>query len=192
MLSNTRNLLLGFVLLLMLLPMTVFASTTEHKGKQKVNINRANAAALVAHLPGIGVNKAEIIVKYRKANGKFKNVKDMMNVPGIGEKTYKGMKRYISTTSGVSSPPKGFKVGKSSGNSPSLRKKSTSSNTPTTRRRSNNENSTSNSTNNSTSKRAKLKKIKKRKKNDELSPTAERKLKKIKKKKIKKKKAKKN
>lgn len=51
----------------------------------KVNINTANAEEL-ATLPGIGAVKAEAIVKYRKDNGKFKNVNDLKEVKGIGDK----------------------------------------------------------------------------------------------------------
>ena len=51
----------------------------------KVNINTADAKEL-ATLPGIGQVKAEAIVKYRKDNGKFKNVNDLKGVKGIGDK----------------------------------------------------------------------------------------------------------
>jgi len=48
----------------------------------KVNINTADAKEL-ASLPGIGQVKAEAIIKYRKDNGKFKNVNDLKQVKGI-------------------------------------------------------------------------------------------------------------
>ena len=51
----------------------------------KVNINTANAEEL-ATLPGIGTVKAEAIVKYRKAKGEFKDVNDLKEVKGIGDK----------------------------------------------------------------------------------------------------------
>ena len=122
MLLNARKFLLGFVLSLMLLPMVSFAST-EFKGKETVQINKANAATFVAYLKGIGINKAEAIVKYRKLNGSFKTVADIKNVPGIGDETYKGIKSKISTSRGKSVAPKGFKVGESSGKSTSTKKK---------------------------------------------------------------------
>ena len=53
---------------------------------EKVNINTAGVDELVA-LPGIGRAYAERIVEYRQKNGPFKNVEDILNVRGIGEKT---------------------------------------------------------------------------------------------------------
>ncbi len=50
-----------------------------------VNINRASVKELCS-LKGIGKNYAERIVKYRKKNGRFKKVEDLMKVKGIGIK----------------------------------------------------------------------------------------------------------
>ena len=122
MLLNTRKFLLGFVLSLMLLPMVSFASS-EFKGTETVNINKANAATLAAYLKGIGPNKAEAIVKYRRANGNFKSAADIKNVPGVGDETYKSMKSKISTSRGKSTAPKGYKLGETSGKSSSTKKK---------------------------------------------------------------------
>ncbi len=54
----------------------------------KVNINKATEEEL-ATLDGIGTEKAKNIVSYRKKNGEFKKAEDLMNVPGIGEATFK-------------------------------------------------------------------------------------------------------
>ena len=126
MLSSSRKLLLGLLFSVMLLPMVAFAST-EFKDTETVNINKANAATLAAYLKGVGVNKAEAIVKYRKSNGSFKSAADIKNVPGIGDETYKDIKSKISTSRGKSTAPKGYKLGESSGKSKSTKKKSTSS-----------------------------------------------------------------
>jgi len=128
MLLNIRKFLLGFVLSLMLLPMVSFAST-EFKGTETVNINKANAATLAAYLKGIGVNKAEAIVKYRKSNGSFKTAADIKNVPGVGDETFKDIKSKISTSRGKSTAPKGYKLGESSGKSKSTKKKKTKKST---------------------------------------------------------------
>ncbi len=50
-----------------------------------VNINTAGVKELKT-LPGIGQAKAEAIMLYRKANGQFKNTKDLIRVKGIGPK----------------------------------------------------------------------------------------------------------
>lgn len=50
-----------------------------------VNINTADADTLTA-LPGIGRVLAERIVAYRRQNGPFRAVEEIMKVEGIGEK----------------------------------------------------------------------------------------------------------
>jgi competence protein ComEA len=57
----------------------------------QVNINTATADEL-AKLNGIGKVKAEAIVAYRTANGKFKAVEDLGKVTGIGDKTLEKLK----------------------------------------------------------------------------------------------------
>ncbi len=123
MVFNLRKALMSFLLAAVLLPAIAFANT-EFKGTETVNINRADAATLAAYLKGVGANKAEAIVKYRKANGKFKSVDDLMSVPGIGEETVKDNKRKMSTSRGKTVAPEGYKLGKSSGKSKSSTKKS--------------------------------------------------------------------
>jgi len=54
-----------------------------------VNINKADAETIAHSLNGIGLKKAEAIVRYRKENGAFKTRDDLINVKGIGEKTVK-------------------------------------------------------------------------------------------------------
>ena len=58
---------------------------------ERVNINTAGVDELVA-LPGIGKAYAERIVEYRQKNGPFKKVEDILNVRGIGEKTFERIK----------------------------------------------------------------------------------------------------
>ncbi|HEY5602042.1 MAG TPA: helix-hairpin-helix domain-containing protein [Gammaproteobacteria bacterium] len=52
-----------------------------------VNINTADAQTLEKELKGIGAEKAEAIVAYRQAKGKFKSADELTNVKGIGIKT---------------------------------------------------------------------------------------------------------
>ena len=53
----------------------------------KVNINRADESELLK-LTGIGPSKASAIIKYREESGPFGSIEDIMNVSGIGEKTF--------------------------------------------------------------------------------------------------------
>ncbi|MBF7072242.1 helix-hairpin-helix domain-containing protein [Glaciecola sp. MH2013] len=60
-------------------------NTVSKSLENKININTANADELTA-LPGIGQKKAEGIIEYRKLNGEFKTVDELVNVKGIGVK----------------------------------------------------------------------------------------------------------
>jgi len=60
----------------------------------KININTASKEELDA-LPEIGPVKAQAIVDYRNANGKFAAPEDIMKVPGIKEGTFAKIKDYV-------------------------------------------------------------------------------------------------
>ncbi|MDO5539143.1 MAG: helix-hairpin-helix domain-containing protein [Eubacteriales bacterium] len=68
-------------------------SGTGHQGK--VNINTADAEELCT-LKGIGESRARDIIAYRTSNGAFQTIEEIMNVNGIKEATYSGIKDYIS------------------------------------------------------------------------------------------------
>lgn len=63
-----------------------------------VNINTADAKTIGDALSGIGLKKAEAIVKYREAKGGFKTAEDLVNVDGIGAKTVEKIKSDILLT----------------------------------------------------------------------------------------------
>jgi len=68
-----------------------------------VNLNTASPAEL-ERLPGIGPRTAERIVEYRTKHGDFKKVEELMNVQGIGEKSFLRLKPLISVTPPKASP----------------------------------------------------------------------------------------
>jgi competence protein ComEA len=63
---------------------------------KKVNINTATVEEL-AQLNQIGQKYAENIVEYREQNGPFKKPEDIMQVKGIGEKTWEKNEDIITT-----------------------------------------------------------------------------------------------
>jgi competence protein ComEA len=66
----------------------------ETNSDAKVNINEADQAQLET-LNGIGPAKAQKIIKYREESGGFQAIEEIMNVSGIGEKTFEGLKDQI-------------------------------------------------------------------------------------------------
>jgi competence protein ComEA len=61
----------------------------------KVNINTATRTELM-QIPKIGEKMAERIVQFRKANGPFARVEEIMNVKGMGEKTFLAMRHQLT------------------------------------------------------------------------------------------------
>jgi competence protein ComEA len=49
-----------------------------------VSINQADAEQLASILKGVGLKKAESIVRYREQNGPFTQIEQLQEVPGIG------------------------------------------------------------------------------------------------------------
>jgi competence protein ComEA len=73
------------------------AATASASAGAPINLNTATVAQLET-LPGIGKSTAERILEYRQKNGSFKKVEDLMNVRGIGEKSFLKMKPLITVT----------------------------------------------------------------------------------------------
>lgn len=60
-----------------------------------VNLNTATVSQLDA-LPGVGTSTAQRIVEYRQKNGPFKKIEELMNVKGVGEKSFLKLKPLIT------------------------------------------------------------------------------------------------
>jgi competence protein ComEA len=73
------------------------AATATATATAPVNLNTATAEQL-ATIPGVGPKMAERIIDYRQKNGGFKKVEDLMNVSGVGEKSFLKMKPLITVT----------------------------------------------------------------------------------------------
>ncbi|GLO66639.1 helix-hairpin-helix domain-containing protein [Oceanobacillus kimchii] len=69
-------------------------SADMDKANEKIRINYASVQE-IEQLPGIGPSKAEAIFQYREENGLFRELEDLLNISGIGEKTVESLKDYI-------------------------------------------------------------------------------------------------
>ncbi|MFT6956186.1 MAG: competence protein ComEA [Halieaceae bacterium] len=61
-----------------------------------ININQADAATLAANLKGVGMSRAEEIVRHREAYGPFAAVDELEEVKGIGKSTVDKNRALIS------------------------------------------------------------------------------------------------
>jgi competence protein ComEA len=64
-----------------------------------VNLNTATAAQ-IASLPGIGPKTADLVVQYRQKNGPFKKIEEIMNIRGVGEKSFLKIKDRLTVAEG--------------------------------------------------------------------------------------------
>jgi competence protein ComEA len=71
-----------------------------------VNLNTATAQQLEA-LPGVGPRTAQRILDYRQKNGPFKRIEDLMNIQGIGEKSFLRIKPLVTVAPSKSDKPAG-------------------------------------------------------------------------------------
>lgn len=95
----TRMLAGALFVLALAAPAAVSAQGKESKpvatAAAPINLNTATVPQLET-LPGIGTRTAERIVEYRQKSGGFKKVEDLMNVRGVGEKSFLKLKPMIT------------------------------------------------------------------------------------------------
>ena len=99
MVQKTVSIKMLLMLLAVLSLVTSPAAFASSGGK--IDLNTATSVQL-QELPGVGEKTADAIVKYRKDNGSFHSVDELMNVKGIGEKKLDKIRSHV-------------KVGKSKG-----------------------------------------------------------------------------
>ena len=99
-----RRLSFVFALLLAVAPISLIAAAPQDKpaasrpaasAATPMNLNTATAAQIET-LPGIGARAAQRIIEYRQKNGGFKKIEELMNVKGIGEKSFLKLKPLIT------------------------------------------------------------------------------------------------
>ena len=70
------------------------ADNASGRSDGRIDLNTADRQALMT-LPGIGESKADRILEYRQAHGRFGSTEELMNVSGIGSGVYEKIKDYI-------------------------------------------------------------------------------------------------
>ncbi len=71
------------------------AGSTSSSGGSQISLNRGSQAEL-EQLPGVGPALAERMIDWRTANGGFKKKEDLLNISGIGEKLFAGIKNEVT------------------------------------------------------------------------------------------------
>ena len=70
-----------------------------------VNLNSATTTEL-QQLPGIGVKVAARIIEYRQKNGPFTKIEQLMNVQGIGEKSFLKLRPQVTVGAKTDTDPR--------------------------------------------------------------------------------------
>lgn len=84
---NTRPIAMRHLLLALFILLPSNRAHTAGQALELLDLNAATAQQLSEQLPGIGPAKAQRIVQWRKLNGPFSNIDQLIDVHGIGPKT---------------------------------------------------------------------------------------------------------
>ncbi|MDP1603907.1 MAG: helix-hairpin-helix domain-containing protein [Legionella sp.] len=66
-------------------PPEPLVASQSAKPVHQINLNTADAKMLSKSMKGIGIKRAQAIVKYRETHGAFKSINDLSQVPGLGK-----------------------------------------------------------------------------------------------------------
>ena len=96
MITNVLAGILATALLATPLPVDHWqAPAPAASARTAIDLNSASVADLEG-LPGIGRRTAERIVEHRQKNGAFKKIEELMNIKGIGEKSFLKLKPMVT------------------------------------------------------------------------------------------------
>jgi competence protein ComEA len=101
-----RSIVVGLAVMMLAAapPASLLAQSKPAKAKaattvsSPLNLNTATAAELQA-LPGVGASTAKLIIEHRQKNGGFKKIEELMNIKGIGEKSFLKLKPMVTVGS---------------------------------------------------------------------------------------------
>ena len=101
--------ILSIVMMAAVLAATAPAARASHpqqapSSTPALNLNTATQADL-EKLPGVGAATAKLILEYRQKNNGFKKVEELMNIRGIGEKSFLKLKPLVTVAAAKSSGP---------------------------------------------------------------------------------------